>query len=103
MRGAFTDIVEEFRLDTVLVPNLDGLAKSTRFIDALKRQLIGGTSFNTPIAVFVENVDRIMEELLFEKAFEQQLKKLCLTHILLPHSNLMSPIFDLCISTAQGR
>lgn len=67
------DIVEQGRIDTHLVYNVDSSAKSTRLVDTLMKWVIENTSSISPIAAFVkEHLDIIFKEGSFENAWEQQ-------------------------------
>lgn len=58
------------------------VAKSTRFIDALTRRVVFSTSSIMPIAVLVdEQVERVVQEIRFEKALEQKPTKQTMMHI----------------------
>lgn len=76
MEGALIEIVEQVHLDSILVRNMDKLAKSIRFMDDVTGQAVGGTSIITPIVAFVKrHVERIAEEVRFEMSLEHQLTK----------------------------
>lgn len=66
VEGAFIDSVEQGDLHTMLVYNMDELAKSTRSVSALKRQILGNMSISTPItAIDKEHLDRTLGEFRF--------------------------------------
>lgn len=74
LEEALIDIVEKGGLHTILVRKVDKLAKFTRFMDALKRRIIGNTSFIMPIAAFGrKHLDTILEEVFFVNELEKQL------------------------------
>lgn len=55
--GSFIAIVEQGFLGSLLVPSVDWLSKSPRFMDVLTLHIIGTTSCFTPIAAFVNKHD----------------------------------------------
>lgn len=76
MEGALTDFVGQRYFDSTLMGNMDILAKSTDLMDVLTRQVVGSTSIITPVTRFTKrHVYRMVEEVHFNKALENQLHK----------------------------
>lgn len=50
--GALIYIVEQGRLDTILMRNVNWLAKSSRFMNSMMGRVVGNESFITEIAAF---------------------------------------------------
>lgn len=62
VEGSLIIIVDQGRLDTILVRNMDKLTKSTRFMDALTRRFVSSTLFITPVTKFVRKQVERMEK-----------------------------------------
>lgn len=76
VKGSLIDFIQQFHLDTIWVPNVDKLAKSTRSMNAFLQRVVGSTSIIVPIAAFVKKkVSRMVEEVCFEKELGQKLRK----------------------------
>lgn len=56
VEGSSTEVVEQGRLDTILVPNKDKLAKSRRFMDAPTRRVVSSTFIITPTKAFLRGM-----------------------------------------------
>lgn len=73
-KEALIDIFEQGSHYSILVCKVDLLAELTWFMDALKRQVVCSTSIISLTPAFVKkHVDRMVEEVRFEKALENQL------------------------------
>lgn len=66
VEGILIDIFEQARIGIILARNVDALAKSNCFMDALTRFFVEVKSSSRPIAAFVEgHIDKMVEEVLF--------------------------------------
>lgn len=104
MGGTLIEIVEQGRLGTILVHNVDTLAKSIRIMKAMMWIVIENTSFIMSIAAFLSNhIDIIVEEVNFEKELKQQFTKREMMQISRLQLSSMSPNFELCVPIPPER
>lgn len=101
VEGAMLDIIKKDGWDTILVQNVDELAKSSRFMDALTQWFLENTSFIMPISAAGKHLDRILGEVSSKKASEQQLTEQEMMQISRSRSSPSSPIFEPLILTPQ--
>lgn len=54
VKGVLIDVIEQRRLETLLIRNVDKFASSARFMDALMGRVVGNKSLGTMITPFVK-------------------------------------------------
>lgn len=104
MEGAFADMIEQGRLNTLLLRNVYRMTMFNFFMDTVIPWAATSITIITPIAAFVEkHVDGLVDSIRFQKTLEPQLTQPGMMQAVLPRSIAMSPKFEPCIPTLRKR